>query len=100
MQRAELLQPKEILNNSTQESDGANATITKEEVEKIYRQRKHSLEQVRASLCLKFYYTISDKLKREKKLFEKILHWEDAKQETLSRYSFVLNQYYFEQKFF
>jgi len=96
---AEQLRSHELGPTLREESEGVLNTITKQEVESIYRERKHSLEQVRSSLCLKFFYSISDKLKQEKKLFEKILHWEDAKQEALSRYSFVLNQYYFEQRF-
>ena len=85
---------------NVQESNHTNTSITKEEVDQLYVQRKTSLEGIRNAICLKFYYTISEKLDQEKKFFERILHIEDTKQEALSHYSFVLNPYYFEQKFF
>lgn len=88
------------MGTSAPESYHAESMITKDEVESLYHDRKQSLEHIRGAICLKFYYIISEKLDQEKKSFERILHIEDTKQEVLSRYSFVLNPYYFEQKFF
>ncbi len=101
MQTGETLKPTEpLLSPRALEGYSDPVMITKEEVLQLYDQRKQGLESIRGTICRKFYYTISEKLEQEKKLFERILHIEDTKQEVLSRYSFVLNPYYFEQKFF
>ncbi|GEM_PF-1443734 len=100
MEKLEVLKGREMVAFPTPESHHTEEIITKEEVESLYQSRKQSLERIRGVICLKFYYTICEKLDQEKKYFDRILHIEDTKLEALSRYSFVLNPYYFEQKFF
>lgn len=100
MQTVEVLKPSEQLIPRVRESYRDSVLITKEEVMQLYDRRKHQLETIRGTICLKFYYTITEKLDEEKRIFERMLHIEDTKQDALSRYSFVLNPYYFEQKFF
>ncbi len=73
--------------------------LTKDDAERVYAGRQHDLEQVRPFICLKFYHEISEKLEREKRQFDRLLHIEDKKQDILSRYTFVLNPYFFEQRF-
>ncbi len=99
MNKPEILKSQETVFASLEKFQVAPGSITKAEVEEIYNSRKSRLQQIRSSICLKFYHDISEKLEKEKRLFEQLLHWEDNKQEALSHYSFVLNPYYFEQKF-
>lgn len=99
MNKTELLKSTETLAVGSQETETNSGFITKAEVETIYQHRQSLLEEVHTSVCLKFYNEIGEKLKNEKRQFEQLLNWQDAKQEALSHYSFVLNPYYFEQKF-
>ena len=100
MNQPEILKSPEQLPATSQENHSPEGSLTKAEVEEVYAKRQSFLGKIRADISLKFYHQVSDKLNREKKQFEQLLNWEDNKQEVLSRYSFVLNPYYFEQKFF
>ncbi len=99
MYQQERLRTQEITPSLLHESQSTRSVITKEEVQQLYQGRKQRLEEVRSSVCLKFYETICEKIDQEKRLFERLLHWEDAKQDALSQYSFILNPFYFEQRF-
>ncbi|MEK7162116.1 MAG: hypothetical protein AAB729_05520 [Patescibacteria group bacterium] len=100
MQTKETLKPAETHTADIGEGQTGAGSITKAEVETIYKDRKNRLEEIRSLVCLKFYNDISEKLENEKWQFEQLLNWQDARDEALSHYSFVLNPYYFEQKFF
>jgi len=95
----ELLKSKEHISRQSNEAKTTPDSISRQETEEIYSFRKKSLETIRAVVCLKFYNEINEKLDNEKLAFEKLLNWQDAKTELLANYSFVLNPYYFEQKF-
>ena len=95
----ETLQSKELLPSHTNEDHTAETALNKSEVDELYSSRQNSLSHIKSVVSLKFYHYIEGKLQQEKKLFEQLLHLEDSKQELLSHYSFVLNPYYFEQKF-
>ncbi len=97
--KTELLQSAEMPAAVSQETKANSSSITTAEAETIYRQRQGNLEEIRSLVCLKFYNEIGEKLKNEKRQFEQLLNWQDARDEALSNYSFVLNPYYFEQKF-
>ncbi len=99
MTTQETLKSPEILAPSLQENQTENSVISKEEVQEIYAERKNRLEKVKSFVCLKFYNDISEKLDSEKRQLEQLLNLQDARDEALSHYSFVLNPYYFEQKF-
>lgn len=95
----ELIKSAEVLVPGSEEARSEAASLTKVEVETIYKDRKKRLEEIKSSVCLKFYNDIAEKLEGEKRQFEQLLHFQDARDEVLSHYSFVLNPYYFEQKF-
>ncbi len=95
----ETLKSPEVFAPSSQESEIQNSAISKEEVQAIYAERKNLLEDAKSFICLKFYNNICEKLEDEKRQFEHLLNLQDARNEALSHYSFVLNPYYFEQKF-
>ncbi len=99
MNKTEILKSAETFATGSQETETNFGSITKAEVETIYKYRQSLLDEVRSSVCLKFYNDIAEKLKNEKRQFEQLLNWQDARDEALSHYSFVLNPYYFEQKF-
>lgn len=99
MTTQETLKSPEVFAPSIQEARSENSAISKEEVQFIYAGRKNRLEKVKSFVCLKFYNDISERLEKEKRQFEQLLNLQDARDEALSHYSFVLNPYYFEQKF-
>jgi hypothetical protein len=99
MNQNELLKSSETLSTQENKPETVKEELSKAEVETIYTQRQKLLEKARGIISLKFYYEISDKLENEKKQFEKLLNWQTSRDEALSHYSFVLNPYYFEQKF-
>ncbi len=99
MIRNEMLKPGETLAASVSETSARSGSITPAEVKAIYQDRVKNLEEIRSLVCLKFYNEVKEKLESEKRQFEQLLHWQDTRDETLSQYSFVLNPYYFEQKF-
>jgi hypothetical protein len=74
-------------------------SLTRAEADNIYNFRRSGLETLRSAISLKFFHQISEKLEKEKQKFAELLLWKDHKQDALSNYSFVLNPYYFEQKF-
>ncbi len=100
MNKPEILKPKDIAFSVSEELPAVQNSLTKAEVEEIYSHRQSCLKKARLVVSLEFYHQIRGKLEEEKKLFERLLHWEDAKENLLSHYSFVLNPRYFEQKFF
>ena len=99
MNQNELLKSSESIQSSAEDAITDNPALTKAEAEHVYTTRQDSLEQIRPLICLKFYHEISEKLERERRQFDRLLHIEDKKQDVLSRYTFVLNPYFFEQKF-
>lgn len=99
MTTQETLKSRETFTSSSKESQAVYPAITKEEVLAIYTERKKHLNEVRSIICLKFYNAIDEKLENEKRQFEQLLNFQDAREEALSHYSFVLNPCYFEQKF-
>jgi hypothetical protein len=99
MLKQELLKPTENLAAGAEEPQNGAGGVTRAEAGAIFRERKNLLEEIRAAICLKFYNEISEKLESENSRFERMLNVKDARDEVLSQYSFVLNPYYFEQKF-
>jgi hypothetical protein len=99
MNKTEVLKTAETLASQSPEVQSPAGTVGKDEVEAIYKNRKNFLEEIRSLVCLKFYNDIGEKLENEKRQFQLLLNWRDARDEALSHYSFVLNPYYFEQKF-
>ncbi len=95
----ESLKPAEAFVPGTEEMRSDAGAITKAEVETIYRDRKKLLDEIKPAVCLKFYNDTSEKLENEKRQFEQLLNRQNARDEALSHYSFVLNPHYFEQKF-
>lgn len=100
MNGPEILKPKETAFSANEESRAVQSSLTKAEVEEIYSYRQSCLQKARLWVGLEFYQQIKEKLEGERQLLLQLLHWEDAKQDVLSHYSFVLNPRYFEQKFF
>jgi hypothetical protein len=96
----EKLKSLELSHNRPSTAESGNLELLRAQVEELFLERQSDLETIRPALCLKFYNEISDKLQVEKKRFEQLLNLQDKKREILSRYTFVLNPYYFEQKFF
>jgi hypothetical protein len=80
-------------------SEPGNLETERMLVDELYKERVDDLEHIRLSVCLKFYNEISDKLSKEKSRFKQLLNLQDKKREILSHYTFLLNPYYFEQKF-
>lgn len=95
----ELLKSPERITSSPFENHESLNGLSRQETEEIYFSRKNSLEKIRGIVCLKFYNEIAEKLELEKQAFEKLLNRQDAKELALANYSFILNPYFFEQKF-
>lgn len=99
MNQTEFLKPKEGLSKTGEEQVGPQGVLSPKEAMEICKIRQEALEGLKHVITLKFYHQITEKLSQEKLAFEKLLNLETAKQTVLSQYSFVLNPYYFEQKF-
>jgi hypothetical protein len=84
------------MKKNTEEKDG----ISIEAIDSLYEQYEKDLTDLEPFIYLKLYNRIKEKFNNEKEQFAKLLNWQDARDEALSRYSFVLNSQYFEQKFF
>ncbi len=74
--------------------------LSEEDITALYHARCAELKKIERVVSPKFFHTIEEKLEQERKALKKLFAVEEAKQETLSHYSFVLPPYYFEQKFF
>ncbi len=100
MQQPETLQSNERLSAGRQlEQQPAGSPLTAETADELQRRRLKLLEEIRPLMSLKLYHKISDKLEKEHASLAKFLNWEEAKQDALSHYSFILDTQYFEQKF-
>jgi len=99
MASKETLKSSEIFVPAGEKSHSADLTITKEETDIICAQRQKYLREIRSFVGPEFYDRIGEKLANEKRQFEQLLNFQNARDEILSQYSFVLNPYYFEQKF-
>ncbi len=71
-----------------------------EEIDSLYKKYETELSELQPFIYLKLYNRIKEKFAEERQQFAKLLHWQEARDEALSHYSFVLNSQYFEQKFF
>jgi len=100
MEEQEKLPNKEVELESRTEQGPASPSISIKEVEALYADRKKLIEELKPFVYRKLYNDMSEKVEFEKEQFEKLLNWQSAKEEVLSHYSFVLNPYFFEQKFF
>ena len=100
MEERELLKFKETVISVHEEPKTREGSLSKAEVEEIRDYRQRALQKIRGIVSLNLYLRIKEKLEVEKHLLERLLHWENTKQDVLSHYSFVLDPRYFEQKFF
>lgn len=73
--------------------------FTEEWVTETYKERLTLLESFKATISLKAYYAITEKLKREQEECLKLLNSNQEEAANLSRYTFVLDPAYFEQLF-
>lgn len=97
---SEKLQPVELgpQYRETPET-AADGSLTAEHVEQLYAVRRSDLKSIKPGIGLKFYYRAAEKIKQEEEALKRLLRLENAKQNILSEYSFVLDPVYFEQKF-
>jgi hypothetical protein len=85
--------------NKPDQVEPLDSPLTLEDIDRMFMVRTEALESIKSYICLSFFYTISDKLAKEKNGLMDILNLNDRKHELLDRYSFVLSPQYFEQKF-
>ncbi len=74
--------------------------ISIEMIDSLYEKYEQELAELEPFIYLKLLNRIKEKFAEEKEQFAKLLNWQDARDDALSRYSFVLNTQYFEQRFF
>ncbi len=74
--------------------------ISAEMIDSLYKKYEQELLELEPFVYLKLYNRIKEKFAEEREQFAKLLNWQDARDDALSRYSFVLNTQYFEQRFF
>lgn len=95
----EQLHPAEQLAAHPEQETSATEGLTMQQVDELYTARNANLEAIKQWVNLKFYYRVAEKIKQEQEAFKRLLRIENAKQDILAEYSFVLDSAYFEQKF-
>lgn len=98
-EQKEQLPASEQLSQATEPQAQTLEGLNAGQVEQLYTARQADLEALKQWVSLKFYYRVAEKVKAEQTAFRRLLRLEDAKQNILSEYSFVLDSAYFEQKF-
>lgn len=73
--------------------------LTQTQIDELYSQRLQSLDSLKATISLKFYYIIVEKLQAEKTTLEAHLNIAFTKKQDHDQYSFILDPQFFEQKF-
>ncbi len=96
----EQLQPSEQLPAREYDETVNEAGLSANVVAELYDARRDNLKTLKNWVGLKFYYRAAEKIKQEEEVLKRLLRLENAKQTILADYSFVLDQAYFEQKFF
>lgn len=98
MSSNEILKPQETsISHAEQVPDESNMAV--QEAQSMFAKRKRDLEHVQPLVSVDFYNKIVEKVKQEERQFMQFFNIADQKQKVLKKYSFVLDQQYFEQKF-
>ncbi len=99
MQSVEKLKPTEVISNLKIEAIDSFDVLDQSFIDNLYEGLGLKLQGLVDAVSLKFYHQITEKLAKEKSQYEQLLNLQDLQKEELSHYSFVLNSYYFEQRF-
>ena len=96
----EHLHNPETTPTSTVSNSEPEFLLTAENIALLCSARQSQLEQLQKKITPKFFTNIREKLLTEQTQFTRLLTKSDERQQTRAQYSFVLNPYFFEQKFF
>lgn len=100
MRRLELLPKGEKTLEVHAEPNSADVKKLEENsIRSFYAARRKTAEYLRPLISLKFYHAIKEKLDWEETVLKNLLASRDKNRKILARYSLVLDQRYFEQKF-
>lgn len=98
MSSNEILKPQETsISHAEHVPDGSNMAV--QEAQSMFAKRKRDIEYIQPLVSLEFHNKIVEKVKREEQQFMQFFNIASQKQKVLKKYSFVLDQQYFEQKF-
>ncbi|HVY67909.1 MAG TPA: hypothetical protein VHA30_03375 [Patescibacteria group bacterium] len=75
------------------------AELNEQSISESSLPRRLMLEQLKPHLSRKRYFALEEKLAAEEKQLRDILDWRLGRQNRLSRFTFILDQHYFEQEF-
>lgn len=96
---SELLANNEIGKILTSPNKESSLEMDALAIQTIYEARLHLLKSLHSSVSRKVYFQLEEKITAEKKQLENIFGLEKGQKDNLSRYSFILDNQYFEQKF-
>ncbi len=68
-------------------------------IKELFAQRRARTETIKPYVYLNFYYSMNQKIDQEERALLQLLNLEDQRQRVRERYTNVLDQQYFEQKF-
>lgn len=74
--------------------------LSQEQIDSEINSRKELLQKLKSELSLKLFYCLEEKVDMEHKNLLSILDWQEGRNTHLSKFTNVLEPYYFEQEFF
>jgi len=95
----ETLQPQEHMRSESHESNTDKHMMTAKEVQRMFAERKQHMAYIQSSVSSAFYRKIEEKVRHEEEQFLEMFNMSRRKKDVLKKYSFVLDQHYFEQLF-
>lgn len=99
MRRSELEPQSERAGETAAQINQGGPRLEENSIRSFYAARRRSAENLRPLVSLKFYHQIKEKLDWEETVLKNLLASRDKNRQILARYSLVLDQRYFEQKF-
>ena len=91
--------PKKESNITQEEYAPPSQDLQMEQISALVLNRTQALEQLKPILSKKLYFTLEEKLLAEQRELEKLLGFQQGREETLSHYTFILDSQYFDQIF-
>ncbi|GEM_PF-2300623 len=98
MNEQELINPAEEYPILSEDTEMGLTPYSPTFVQALFNERRSSLEPLKATLSLKFYNAISEKITAEEAQFNQLLHIEADKEKDNAQFSYILDTQYFEQK--
>lgn len=99
MPNNENLKSQEKIHSIPELSRSDASVLTAKNALTIFIERKRMIELIRPHVCLNFYHRLVDKVTQEEQRLIEILNLASQKKRILGKYSLVLDQQYFEQRF-